>query len=81
MRRMRCQLSPTDQVGFATTAKALLLVFAVVSGGFLVAGNTKVNAPGQLPNISENIIAAQAVVNDPDAELRLWLREAEPPSF
>ena len=31
MRRMRCQLSPTDQVGFATTAKALLLEMTGIS--------------------------------------------------
>ncbi len=81
MRPTRSQLARNDQVGFATTAKAMLLAFAVTGGGFLVAENSKVATPLQLPSVSENIVAAQAVVNDPDAELRPWLREAQPPTF
>ena len=81
MRRMRSQISPTDQVGFATTAKALLLVAAVAGGGLLAAGNTTVETPPPLPSISEKIVAAQAAVSDPDAELRPWLHEAQPPTF
>ncbi len=81
MRPTRPQLARNDQVGFATTAKAMLLVFAVTGGGFLVAENSKVATPLQLPSVSENIVAAQSVVNDPDAELRPWLGEAQPPTF
>lgn len=70
MRPSRRQLVQNDQVGFATTAKALMLVAAVTGGGLLATGQMKDDTPVPLPSISENMITAQALINDPDAELR-----------
>jgi hypothetical protein len=81
MRPTHYQLACNDQVGFATTAKAMLLVAAVAGGGFLAAGKSSREAPVPTPGIGETIIAAQATISDPDAELRPWLREAQPPTF
>ncbi|MFM9887341.1 MAG: hypothetical protein ACKVQT_30305 [Burkholderiales bacterium] len=81
MRPTRSRLARNDQLGFATTAKAMLLVLAFTGVGFLAAGHTEVATPLQPPSVGEKLIPAQAEVNDPDAELRPWLREAQPPSF
>ena len=79
MKRMRSLLSRNDEVDFATTAKALMLVLAATGTGLLVAATINPSAPAVLPGVIGTIEAAS--ISDPDAELRVWLSEAPPPTF
>jgi hypothetical protein len=70
------------QSGFAATARASMLVAAAVAGAMFFAIGTKPAGTQTMPvGVAEPGISYQAVVEDPDAERRVWLREPQPPTF
>ncbi len=82
MNRAQFRIDATDQNGFAIAAKALLLAAAVAGGSFLAVGRMSAHAPNATLVTREPAMpAAPVVLADPDAELRPWLREAQPPTF
>ncbi|MFN0302816.1 MAG: hypothetical protein ACKVQU_20975 [Burkholderiales bacterium] len=82
MNRMHLRNDVTEQNGFATTAKALLLVAMMAGGGLLAVGKMSANVPDLTPGTLEPAMpAAPILLADPDAELRPWLREAQLPTF
>ncbi len=82
MNRMHLRNDVTEQNGFATTAKTLLLVAVVTGGSVLAVGRMSAHAPDATLGTREPTMpAAPVVLADPDAELRTWLREAQPPTF
>lgn len=77
------QPSSTGQAGFATTAK--VIVVSLCATGIGVLATSHPSHPPQLqatsnPAASVPIESAREGT-DPDAELREWLREPQPPTF
>lgn len=77
------QPSSTDQAGFATAAK--VIVISLCATGIGVLATSHPSHPPQLQSASTPaaFVAVESAREgtDPDAELREWLREPQPPTF
>ncbi len=82
MNRAHRSIDVNNRNGFSIAAKTLLLVAVVTAGSVLAVGRMSAHAPDATLGIREPAMpAAPVVLADPDAELRPWLREAQPPTF
>jgi hypothetical protein len=81
MNRTHISIDATDQSGFAISTKTLLLVAVVTGASLLAAGRMSAHVPDTTQIMPEPVMRTPVGFTDPDAELRPWLREAQPPTF
>lgn len=71
------------QQGFATTAKVMVVALSVAGVGLVATANRDAGFEAQRTDAVTGAASTTSprLESDPDAELREWLREPQPPTF
>ena len=81
----RNRWSSRTQQGFATTAKVMVVALSVAGVGLVATANRDAGSEAQRTDAVTVSVpgspASPRLESDPDAELREWLREPQPPTF